>query len=50
MSATAAEIAGLRRRYLWMAMSIFVLDLAITVIFSLCPAPGPTPGARSAPA
>jgi class 3 adenylate cyclase len=34
MTATAAEIAALRRRYLWMAMSIFFLDLAITLIFS----------------
>jgi len=34
MSATAAEIAGLRRRYLWMATSIFFLDLAISVIFT----------------
>jgi class 3 adenylate cyclase len=33
MSATAAEIANLRRRYLYMATSIFFLDLAITVIF-----------------
>ena len=32
-AATPAEIAGLRRRYLWMATSIFVLDLAITLIF-----------------
>jgi class 3 adenylate cyclase len=35
VSATAAEIAALRRRYLWMATSIFFLDLAITVIFML---------------
>jgi class 3 adenylate cyclase len=35
MSATAAEIAGLRRRYLLMATSIFALDLAITLIFSI---------------
>ncbi|WP_428665491.1 adenylate/guanylate cyclase domain-containing protein [Reyranella sp.] len=34
MSATATEIAALRRRYLLMATSIFVLDLAITLIFS----------------
>src|SRR5262249_10204228 len=34
MTATAGEIAGLRRRYLWMATSIFFLDLAITLIFS----------------
>ncbi|HTE79969.1 MAG TPA: hypothetical protein VK634_04675, partial [Reyranella sp.] len=33
MSATATEIAALRRRYLLMATSIFALDLAITVIF-----------------
>ena len=33
MNATAAEIANLRRRYLYMATSIFFLDLAITVIF-----------------
>ena len=31
--ATPAEIAALRRRYLWMATSIFFLDLGITVIF-----------------
>lgn len=35
MSATATEIAALRRRYLLMATSIFVLDLAITLTFSL---------------
>jgi class 3 adenylate cyclase len=35
MSATAAEIAGLRRRYLLMATSIFALDLAITVTYSV---------------
>jgi len=35
MSATPAEIAGLRRRYLLMATSIFALDLAITLTFSL---------------
>ena len=34
MKATATEIADLRRRYLWMATSIFFLDLAITLIFS----------------
>lgn len=33
MSATATEIAALRRRYLLMATSIFALDLAITVLF-----------------
>lgn len=31
--ATAAEIAAVRRRYLWMATSIFFLDLGITLIF-----------------
>ncbi|MBI3195989.1 MAG: hypothetical protein HYZ40_00485 [Rhodospirillales bacterium] len=31
--ATSVEIAAIRRRYLWMATSIFFLDLAITVIF-----------------
>ena len=31
--ATADEIASMRRRYLWMATSVFFLDLAITVIF-----------------
>ena len=35
MSATAAEIGALRRRYLLMATSIFALDLAITITFSL---------------
>lgn len=35
MSATAVEIGDLRRRYLFMATSIFVLDLAITVTYSL---------------
>ncbi len=34
MTASAIEIAALRRRYLWMATSIFFLDLAITLIFS----------------
>ncbi len=34
MSATTAEIAMLRRRYLLMATSIFVLDLSITLLFS----------------
>ena len=34
MMATATEIAAMRRRYLWMATSIFFLDLAITLIFS----------------
>jgi class 3 adenylate cyclase len=32
--ATSAEIAAIRRRYLWMATSIFFLDLAITLIFT----------------
>jgi class 3 adenylate cyclase len=32
--ATPAEIAAMRRRYLWMVVSIFLLDLAITLIFS----------------
>ncbi|MGQ0582625.1 MAG: adenylate/guanylate cyclase domain-containing protein [Reyranella sp.] len=31
--ATPAEIAAIRRRYLWMATSVFFLDFAITVIF-----------------
>jgi len=31
--ATPAAIAAIRRRYLWMATSIFFLDLGITVIF-----------------
>ena len=35
MTATAAEIAALRRRYLWMATSIFFLDLGITLTFML---------------
>lgn len=35
MSATATEIAGMRRRYLLMATSVFALDLAISIIFSL---------------
>jgi class 3 adenylate cyclase len=35
MSATTAEIAALRRRYLLMATSIFALDLAITVTYSV---------------
>jgi class 3 adenylate cyclase len=33
-SATPAEIAAIRRRYLWMATSIFLLDFAITVMFT----------------
>ena len=32
--ATAGEIAGIRRRYLWMATSVFFLDLSITLIFT----------------
>ena len=35
MSATAQEIAGLRRRYIWMAVSICALDIGISVIFRL---------------
>lgn len=35
MNATAAETAALRRRYLLMATSIFAVDLAITLTFSL---------------
>ncbi|HZY52911.1 MAG TPA: adenylate/guanylate cyclase domain-containing protein [Reyranella sp.] len=34
MNARPAEIASLRRRYLWMAVSIFFIDLIITLIFS----------------
>jgi class 3 adenylate cyclase len=34
MSASSHEIAGLRRRYLFMAVSIFFIDLVITLIFS----------------
>ena len=34
MTFTAHEAAGLRRRYLWMATSIFFIDLAITLIFA----------------
>jgi class 3 adenylate cyclase len=33
-AATPAAIAAIRRRYLWMATSIFFLDFAITVIFA----------------
>jgi class 3 adenylate cyclase len=33
VTASAAEIAGLRRRYLWMATSVFFLDLTIIVVF-----------------
>ncbi|MFI4998528.1 MAG: adenylate/guanylate cyclase domain-containing protein [Reyranellales bacterium] len=33
-TATAAEIAAMRRRYLWMATSIFFIDLGITLIFA----------------
>ena len=32
--ATSAEIASIRRRYLWMATSIYFLDLGITVIYA----------------
>jgi len=35
MIATAAEVATLRRRYLWMAVSIFFFDFGISVIFRL---------------
>lgn len=35
MNASAKEIAGLRRRYLWMAVSIFFLDVGISVIFRI---------------
>ena len=35
MTARSAEIAGLRRRYLWMAVSIFFLDIGISVIFRI---------------
>ncbi|HEY4165601.1 MAG TPA: adenylate/guanylate cyclase domain-containing protein, partial [Reyranella sp.] len=35
MSVSPQEIAGLRRRYLWMAVSICVLDIGISVIFRL---------------
>jgi class 3 adenylate cyclase len=35
MIVSAGEIAALRRRYLWMAVSIFVFDTAISVIFRL---------------
>lgn len=31
---TADEISAIRRRYLWMATSVFFLDLAITLIFT----------------
>jgi class 3 adenylate cyclase len=33
-SISAADIARLRRRYLWMATSIFFIDLGITLIFA----------------
>jgi class 3 adenylate cyclase len=39
--ATLGEIAAIRRRYLWMATSIFFLDLAITVIFTAVAASWP---------
>ena len=35
MTETASEVAALRRRYLWMATSIFFLDVGISVIFRL---------------
>ena len=34
-TATPADIIAIRRRYLWMATSVFFLDLAITVIFMM---------------
>jgi class 3 adenylate cyclase/uncharacterized membrane protein YwzB len=34
MTATSSEVAALRRRYLWMATSIYLIDLAITLIFA----------------
>src|SRR5689334_24624907 len=34
MKISVSEIAALRSRYLWMALSIFFLDLAITLIFT----------------
>jgi len=34
MTVTAAEVAGLRRRYLWMATSVAFLSLTINVIFA----------------
>ena len=35
MSATPAEIAAIRRRYLWMAVSICFLDAGIILIFRI---------------
>ncbi len=35
MNVSAGEIAAIRRRYLWMAVSIFFLDLGIALIFRL---------------
>jgi class 3 adenylate cyclase len=35
MTATAAEVAALRRRYLWMATSIYLVDLGIALIFRI---------------
>ena len=35
MSASHAEIAAIRRRYLWSATSIFFIDLGIAIIFRL---------------
>jgi class 3 adenylate cyclase len=35
MSATPLEIVALRRRYLWTAVSIFLLDVGISVIFRI---------------
>jgi class 3 adenylate cyclase len=34
MTATPQEIAAMRRRYLWMAVSVYFLDLIITLIFT----------------
>ena len=35
MTATPEEIADLRRRYLWTAVSIFLLDVGVSVIFRI---------------
>jgi class 3 adenylate cyclase len=34
MTASATEIAAIRRRYLWMATSVFFLDLGISLVFT----------------
>jgi class 3 adenylate cyclase len=34
MTATPQEIAAMRRRYLWMAVSVYFIDLIITLIFT----------------